>query len=107
MSYYFCPNCASVMKVGLGGIYECTNNLCTSINGQLTKEELYQQRLDNILNKMEKCFDYYWVQILIGIDITYNRFDDKKILLWSILRSKNIEISLETVEHLLNNLESE
>ena len=68
-------------------------------------ENEYQQRLDKVLSKFEDNGDYKWINLLRGIDITYNRFGNKKFLLWNVLENTPFTNCYKELKH-LNTVES-
>ena len=117
-----CPKCGSEMKLYRDSLTKeleniCINSECDYISEQ--EQAKHQQRLDKVLSKMWTDFDYQHITIHEGkqLDASCNpcmRIKIKhhygKLYLWNITHTGSkiyeteIEISLKTVESLLNDL---
>ena len=109
-----CPRCGSKMKwhehyIALDGKWQCPNKKCDTI---------YQQRLDNVLSKFDKEWkDIRWPEYvdyniarITGASMGYIRYDlaEETFTLFDSVRDIDwCEISLNTVESLLKDLEAE
>jgi len=98
-----CPKCGSENTFII--LPEKVNAKCRDCNELWSEKKRYQQRLDKILNKFEDRMNNKYCLVYRGVDfLGYTK--DKNDKPFYIIKLK-LWVSLETVESLLKDLESE
>jgi len=110
-----CPNCGSEKLVMSAYPFMRFGVSCSNCDYEFNNEEKqqydYQQRLDNVLGKMDKegTTTHKWYAIWFKEGYTGIIYDNNKFVIWDDNGEEYgnilLEISLKTVESLLKDLE--
>ena len=106
-----CPKCGSEMQHINANMYQCNNQKCLEIMTKdfiLKQHKLNQQRLDKVLKKFEtnmKWNSKYYFLTEKGFSIMCNQFNE--FYLYWFNSNNRYKISLDTVEHLIRDMEAQ